>query len=97
MNEFWHGTGLPAGHPGIPVLQAPVNKWDGQVQGFYANNETDETTGPAVEKTDRLVSEYGSQMEAWCVANAGVNLAGDGTLTLRCGQQKASSCRNCAK
>jgi hypothetical protein len=46
---------------------------------FYANNGNNETTGPAVEKTDRLITEYGNQIEAWCAANADVNLAGDGS------------------
>jgi hypothetical protein len=65
--------------PASPALQALVNKWDDQVQNFYANNQSNETTGAAVEKTDRLVTEYGNQIEAWCAANAGVNLAGDGS------------------
>lgn len=65
--------------PASPALQALVNKWDDQVQAFYANNGNNETTGPAVEKTDRLITEYGNQIEAWCAANADVSLAGDGS------------------
>ena len=67
--------------PASPALQALVNKWDDQVQDFYANNGNNETTGPAVEKTDRLVTEYGNQIEAWCAAHAGVNLSGDGSTS----------------
>jgi hypothetical protein len=65
--------------PASSVLQALVNKWDDQVQDFYANNGINETTGSAVEKTDRLVTKYGNQIEAWCATNAGVNLDGDGS------------------
>jgi hypothetical protein len=66
--------------PASPALEALVNKWDDQVQDFYANNGSNETTGPAVEKTDHLVTDYGNQIETWCAANAGVNLAGDGSI-----------------
>jgi hypothetical protein len=67
--------------PASPALQAPVIKCDAQVEDFYANNGNNGTTGPAVEKTDRLVTEYGNQVEAWCAAHAGVNLSGDGSIS----------------
>lgn len=65
--------------PASPALQALVNKWDDQVQNFYDNNGNNETSGPAVEKTDRLVTDYGNQIEAWCATNAGVNLSAAGS------------------
>jgi hypothetical protein len=70
------GNGITVLDPAVsPALQALVNKWDAEVNDWYDNNGNNETTGPAVEKTDHLVTEYGNQIEAWCSAHAGVNLA----------------------
>ena len=56
-----------------PTLQALIAKWDVDEQAFEDNNMSNETTGPAVEKTDRRLAAEGQAIESWCGAHAGVN------------------------
>jgi hypothetical protein len=50
--------------PASQALQNLVNQWDNQLGNFYANQGNNDTTGPAVEKTDHLVGVYGNQIIA---------------------------------